>query len=57
MDGFELARMIAFVGALAILAPALYYFVRNREGATKNPVFWMAIAGVGVLLWTAVWQP
>jgi hypothetical protein len=57
MDGYGIARIIAFVGALIILAPALYVFLRDREAATKNPVFWMAISGVGVLLWTAVWQP
>jgi hypothetical protein len=57
MDGYDLARMFALIGAVAIIAPALYFLWHDRKGTLASPVFWMAIGGTGVLLWTAVWQP
>jgi hypothetical protein len=57
VDGYDIARVIAAVGALLILAPALFLFARNREAMTKNPVFWFAVVGALALVWTAVWQP
>jgi hypothetical protein len=57
MNGYDLARLFALIGAVAIVAPALYFLWRDRDGTLANPVFWMAFGGVGVLLWTAIWQP
>ncbi|MGB0625757.1 MAG: hypothetical protein ACPGQ5_04220 [Alphaproteobacteria bacterium] len=57
MDGFDIARLIALFGALLLVAPTLYFIFRDRKAAAKNAVIWMALAGVAVLIWTAVWQP
>jgi hypothetical protein len=57
MDGFDIARLIALAGALVILAPTLLFIFCDRKAAAKNAVIWMALAGVAVLIWTAVWQP
>ncbi len=57
MDGFDIARLIALFGALLLVAPTLYFIFRDRNAAAKNAVIWMALAGVAVLIWTAVWQP
>ena len=57
MDGHDIARLIATIGAVIILAPALVFLWRDHKATMANPVFWFAIGGVGVLIWTAVWQP
>ena len=57
MDGFDIARLIALIGALIILIPTIVFVLRDRKAAMQNAVIWFALAGVGVLLWTAFWQP
>ncbi|MGB0572640.1 MAG: hypothetical protein ACPGQM_11360 [Alphaproteobacteria bacterium] len=57
MDGFDIARLIALLGALIILIPTIIFVLRDRKAATQNSVIWIALGGVGVLLWTAIWQP
>lgn len=56
MDGFDIARLIALVGALIILIPTIIFVLRDRKAAAQNAVIWMALGGAGVLLWTAFWQ-
>lgn len=56
MDGYDIARLIALIGALVILIPTIVFILRDRKAALQNAVIWFALAGVGVLLWTAVWQ-
>ena len=57
MDGFDIARLIALFGALVLVAPTLFFIFRDRKAAMQNAVIWLALVGVAVLLWTAVWQP
>ncbi len=57
MDGFDIARLIALIGALVILIPTIVFIARDRKAAMQNAVIWFALGGVGVLIWTAVWQP
>ena len=57
MDGFDIARLIALIGALVILIPTIIFILRDRKAALQNAVIWMALGGIAVLLWTAVWQP
>lgn len=56
MDGFDIARLIALIGALVLVAPALFYIVRDRKAAFRNAVIWVAIVGAILLFWTAVFQ-
>ena len=57
MDSFDITRLIALFGALGILAPTIVFILRDHRAAIQNAVIWMALCGVAVLLWTAVWQP
>ncbi len=57
MDGFDIARLIALLGALIILIPTIIFVLRDRKAAVQNAVIWIALGGVVVLLWTAIWQP
>ena len=57
MDGFDIARLIALFGALLLVAPTLYFIFRDLKAAAKNAVIWLALAGVAVLILTAVWPP
>jgi hypothetical protein len=56
MNGFDIARLIALIGALALAAPAAFFILRDRIAALRNAVIWIAIFGALVLLWTAIWQ-
>ena len=56
MDGYDIARLIALIGALILVAPALIMTFRDRAAAKRNAVIWIAIAGGLVLFWTAVFQ-
>ncbi len=56
MDGYDIARLIALIGALILVAPALIMIFRDRAAAKRNEVIWIAIAGGLVLFWTAVFQ-
>lgn len=56
MDGPEIARLIAGIGALLISAPTAFFIVRNRNAAFRNPVIWFALIGALLLVWTAIWQ-
>lgn len=56
MDGNDIARLIALIGALVLVAPALFYILRDRRAAFKNAVIWFAIVGAVLLVWTAIWQ-
>ena len=56
MDRSEIARLIALIGALVLVAPALFYIVKDRKAAFRNAVIWFAIVGAVLLLWTAVFQ-
>lgn len=56
MDKFDIARMIALIGAFVLVAPALFYIVRDRKAAFRNAVIWFAIVGGVLLIWTAIFQ-
>ncbi|CAN0598807.1 MAG: hypothetical protein V7788_06020 [Alphaproteobacteria bacterium] len=56
MDRYDIARLIALIGALVLVAPALFYIVKDRKAAFRNAVIWFAIVGAVLLLWTAVFQ-
>ena len=56
MDRYDIARLIALIGALVLVAPALFYIVKDRKAALRNSVIWFAIVGSVLLLWTAVFQ-
>ena len=56
MDGYDIARLIALIGALILVALALIMIFRDRAAAKRNAVIWIAIAGGLVLFWTAVFQ-
>ena len=56
MDGYDIARLVALIGAFILAAPALYYIARDRAAARTNAVIWIAIVGALLLVWTAVWQ-
>jgi hypothetical protein len=40
-----------------ILIPTIVIILRDRKAAMQNAVIWMALGGIAILLWTAVWQP
>ena len=56
MDKFDIARLIALIGAFVLLAPALFYIARDRKAAFRNAVIWFAIVGAVLLIWTAIFQ-
>ncbi len=56
MDGFDIARLIALIGAFILVAPALFYILRDRHAAMRNAVIWFAIIGGLLLIWTAIFQ-
>jgi hypothetical protein len=56
MDKFDIARLIALTGAFVLVAPALFYIVRDRKAAFRNAVIWFAIVGGVLLIWTAIFQ-
>lgn len=56
MDKFDIARLIALIGAFILVAPALFYIVRDRRAAFRNAVIWFAIVGGVLLVWTAIFQ-
>ncbi len=56
MDRYDIARLIALIGALVLVAPALFYIVKDRKAAFRNAVIWFAIVGAVLLLWTSVFQ-
>lgn len=56
MDGFDMARLIALIGAFILVAPALFYILRDRHAAMRNAVIWFAIVGGLLLIWTAIFQ-
>jgi len=56
MDKFDIARLIALIGAFILVAPALFYIVRDRKAAFRNAVIWFAIVGAILLIWTAIFQ-
>jgi|AntAceMinimDraft_13_1070369.scaffolds.fasta_scaffold00518_8 hypothetical protein len=56
MDKFDIARLIALIGAFVLVAPALFYIVRDRKAAFRNAVIWFAIVGGVLLIWTAIFQ-
>ena len=56
MDKFDIARLIALIGAFVLVAPALFYIVRDRQAAFRNAVIWFAIVGGVLLIWTAIFQ-
>ena len=56
MDRYDIARLIALIGALVLVAPALFYIVKDRKAAFRTAVIWFAIVGAVLLLWTAVFQ-
>jgi hypothetical protein len=56
MDKFDIARLIALIGAFILVAPALFYIVRDRRAAFRNAVIWFAIVGAVLLVWTAIFQ-
>ena len=56
MDGYDIARLIALIGAFVLVAPALWFVFRDRNAAMKNAVIWIAIVGALLLVWTAIFQ-
>ena len=56
MDKFDIARLIALIGAFVLVAPALFYIVRDRKAAFRNAVIWFAIVGGVLLICTAIFQ-
>lgn len=56
MDRYDIARLIALIGAFVLVAPALFYILKDRRAAFRNAVIWFAIVGAVLLLWTAVFQ-
>jgi hypothetical protein len=56
MDKFDITRLIALIGAFILVAPALFYIVRDRRAAFRNAVIWFAIVGAVLLVWTAIFQ-
>lgn len=56
MDGFDIARLIALIGAFILVTPALFYILRDRRAAMRNAVIWFAIVGGLLLIWTAIFQ-
>ncbi len=56
MDGYDIARLVALIGAFFLAAPALFFIFRDRRAATKNAVIWFAVVGAALLVWTAIFQ-
>lgn len=50
MDSTELLRFVGLIGAAVLVIPGVIWGLRDRRTALRNLAIWLALVGVGVLL-------